>query len=331
LLWLVLVILSWYGSALLIIAAWDAFVTSPISFGAETTYLNWETKMPAVAICEMFNDAKIYNVSDTYTLVEVCYLTKKPDPMCPTSNFRYYAELVRSDCDQMVKNCSYNDKEFNCCEYFQTIDTDLGKIHNRGLLKFDLMIASTRDFSRQITIRNIENDPLIVETNSEQRACRFHYENENGIYPLYSYSACTVRCRKKGQMDMCGCNDHFMLGTSEYINLITLLVPRLYRAVSQEGTNGYGRVSTLTLLLYSYRACTVRCRKKGQMDMCGCNDHFMLGTMSVGGTTGLFVGASVLSFIELIFFFTVRFVSNILMGNKKPTNVVHIRKLASLQ
>lgn len=60
-----------------------------------------------------------------------------------------------------------------------------------------------------------------METNSEQRACRFHYENENGVYPLYAYSACTVRCRKKGQLDMCGCNDHFMLGTSKYIDLIT--------------------------------------------------------------------------------------------------------------
>lgn len=64
LLWLVLVLLSWYGSALLIIAAWDAFVTSPISFGVETNYLNWETKMPAVAVCETSNDDKVYAVSD---------------------------------------------------------------------------------------------------------------------------------------------------------------------------------------------------------------------------------------------------------------------------
>lgn len=60
-----LVILSWYGSALLIVAAWDAFVTSPISFGVETTYLNWETKMPAVAVCEAINKKSVYNVSDT--------------------------------------------------------------------------------------------------------------------------------------------------------------------------------------------------------------------------------------------------------------------------
>lgn len=64
-LWVILVILSWYGSALLILAAWNAFVTNPISFGVETTYTDWDTKLPAVAICEANNKLMIYNVSDT--------------------------------------------------------------------------------------------------------------------------------------------------------------------------------------------------------------------------------------------------------------------------
>lgn len=49
------------------------------------------------------------------------------------------------------------------------------------------------------------------------------------------------------------------------------------------------------------------------------SDNFLV---SVGGTTGLFVGASLLSFVELFFFFTVRFISNILMERKKTENVV---------
>lgn len=65
LVWLVLVILSWYGSAVLIIAAWDAFVISPISFGVETTYTEWNTEMPAVAVCEFSNDEKVFEVADT--------------------------------------------------------------------------------------------------------------------------------------------------------------------------------------------------------------------------------------------------------------------------
>lgn len=70
-------------------------------------------------------------------------------------------------------------------------------------------------FRRYITVRNIENDPLIEDNTAKQRACHFHSENEGGVYPHYSYSACTVQCRKKGQMDQCGCTDHFMVGTSK--------------------------------------------------------------------------------------------------------------------
>lgn len=61
--WLVLVILSWYGSALLIIAAWENFVLSPISFGVDTVYIDWETKMPVVAICELDNN-RIFEIAD---------------------------------------------------------------------------------------------------------------------------------------------------------------------------------------------------------------------------------------------------------------------------
>lgn len=61
-----------------------------------------------------------------YSLIEVCYMSKAHNPLCPLSNYSYYAQLVRSSCPEILKNCSYNDKEFDCCEYFQPIETDLG-------------------------------------------------------------------------------------------------------------------------------------------------------------------------------------------------------------
>lgn len=48
-------------------------------------------------------------------------------------------------------------------------------------------------------------------------------------------------------------------------------------------------------------------------------------SVSVGGTTGLFVGASLLSFVELFFFFTVRFVNNILM-NRRETKKIALKR-----
>ncbi|GBP65388.1 hypothetical protein EVAR_103270_1 [Eumeta japonica] len=71
-------------------------------------------------------------------------------------------------------------------------------------------------YRRHISVRNIDNDPLAVHTAPKQRACRFLWENEGGVYPHYSYSACTILCRKRAQLDICGCHDHFMPDESEY-------------------------------------------------------------------------------------------------------------------
>ncbi|XP_037868462.2 sodium channel protein Nach [Bombyx mori] len=409
-LWFVFVALSWYGSALLIVSAWESFVQSPISFGVETTYTDWDTKLPAVAICESANDDKIYNVSDTiwtpshlldledtlkeiayfrgvsYSLVEVCHLTKNPDPNCPVSNYTNYVRLVRSDCPKIITNCSYNSKPFDCCNFFQPIDTDIGTcfiinsiqtkkpkpypmISNMqekyGKLSFVITIPSMMytlgedevptvttlqsstlkiqlgaNYSRQLTIRNIENDPLIVDTTPEQRACRFHHENKDGLYPKYSYSACTVLCRKKGQLDTCGCNDHFMLGTKEsercnlsgiaclhsFASQLTTLKPHWANrpglacscvascdeteitvikdvVVSNKGKTNRKRAFVELVLAYLPTERFKRNVVRSRLDL----------VVSIGGTTGLFLGASILSFVELIFYFSVRFANNILM------------------
>ncbi|XP_026327649.1 sodium channel protein Nach-like [Hyposmocoma kahamanoa] len=412
LLWLALVTLSWYGSGILIIAAWDAFVQSPISFGVETTYTDWETKMPSVAICETSNDEKIYNVSDTiwtpdhlldledalkdiayfrgvtYTLVELCHLTNNPDPQCPMSNFSYYANLIRSDCHHILKNCSYNDKAFDCCEYFLPLDTDMGKCYainsiqtmkqnpypmigsmknQRCVIRFEVLIPSSMytlgddevptitslqsssmkiqigySHRRQVAVRNIENDPLVVQTTPKQRACNFHNENEDGLYPHHSYSACTVLCRKRAQLSLCQCNDHFMLGTTEeercnisglsclhkYASHLTTLKPRwatrpgltcncIPSCTETEITvvkdvvipNKSNRKKTSVEMILAYLP-TERFKRnviRSRLDL----------VVSVGGTAGLFVGASLLSFVELLFYFTIRYGSNILLERKR--------------
>ncbi|KPI94432.1 Sodium channel protein Nach [Papilio xuthus] len=414
-LWLILVILSWYGSALLIIAAWDAFITNPISFGVETTYTDWDTKLPAVAICEANNKLMIYNVSDTiwtpnhlldledalkdvayfrgscYRLIDVCYKNNNPDPFCQTSNYSYYAKLVRSGCGQTLTNCSYNDQDFDCCQYFQPIDTDMGTCYimnsiqtkkpnpykmvvnmkqKRGVLKFDVLLPSMiytlgedevptitsskystlkiklgHSYRRQLTVRNIENDPLVVETKPEQRACRLHSEND-GPYPLYSYSACTVLCRKRAQQRICHCNDHFMLATrvSEHCNItgmlclhtheseLTILKPQW--ALHRRGMTCHCLPScdeTEITIIKDVVSSHKSKEKKANIEIVLAylpTERFKRNVVrsrldlvvSVGGTTGLFVGASLLSFVELIFYFTVRFAGNFWIVKNKSKN-----------
>lgn len=49
----------------------------------------------------------------------------------------------------------------------------------------------------------------------EKRRCRYSDENNLKVYPYYSYSACTVQCRKDAQMRLCNCSNFFMPNTPE--------------------------------------------------------------------------------------------------------------------
>ncbi|XP_034832228.2 sodium channel protein Nach-like [Maniola hyperantus] len=418
LLWAVLVILSWFGSALLISSAWEAFVKSPISFGVETTYLDWETRVPAVAVCNVVaktNKYQIYNIGNkifnsfkfddeikeiiyfrgrAFNLVKNC-LPENRDPQCPLSNYSYYASFILSPCSEVLANCSYNNKKFDCCEYFQPIETDIGVcyiinsiqtknpktypmvnnvIHKRGVLRFKLLRASMiytlgedeipniatllsstlqvllgKLYRREVIVKNIENHPLVEQTTLEQRVCRFHHENEDGLYPQYSYSACIIRCRKLAQLKTCQCNDHFMVGATEEehcnitgmaclhdnfayltalkppwaqrpglvcdclpscneteINVIEDMALPLHTENSKEA---HVEIILAYLPTERFKRNVVRSR----LDL----------VVSLGGTAGLFVGASLLSFVELIFFFTVRLINNVWIEKRKQNNNVH--------
>ncbi|CAG4982990.1 unnamed protein product [Parnassius apollo] len=115
--WLIFVVLCWYSSFELIAAQYDAYQNNPISFVVETTYRDWDTYFPSIAICENDNTARIEAVSDrifgedhdfnieevlkeisyfkgfTYYVGELC---TPEDPLedCDKWNVTHYANLV---------------------------------------------------------------------------------------------------------------------------------------------------------------------------------------------------------------------------------------------
>lgn len=67
-------------------------------------------------------------------------------------------------------------------------------------------------------MRNIENDPETRSVSIEQRNCRFSNENPLDVYKHYSYSACSVQCRKDKQMKICNCTSHLMPNVEQVIH-----------------------------------------------------------------------------------------------------------------
>ena len=45
---------------------------------------------------------------------------------CIYNNFSYYSLVVRNECHNLIDSCVWNNKIFNCCEYFHPMDTELG-------------------------------------------------------------------------------------------------------------------------------------------------------------------------------------------------------------
>lgn len=62
-------------------------------------------------------------------------------------------------------------------------------------------------------MKNIENDEGIRDVSIDQRNCRYYDENNLNVHKLYSYSACSVQCRKDAQLRMCNCTSHLMPNT----------------------------------------------------------------------------------------------------------------------
>nr|XP_029729201.1 sodium channel protein Nach-like [Aedes albopictus] len=402
--WIICVIVSWFGSALLIDASLEAFRTSAISFVVETNYRDWNTKFPAIVVCEMRNMERIQMVADELwgedhdfameeVLNEIGYFRgesyhtvnecngDEPAENCFYSNFSDYARLVRSSCEATLEQCYWNDEPFDCCKYFQPMETELGlcyavnsvqtsaknplkidmisnKYTGPGKLKITvlteayvytlgeedvpnlitpksevLLIDYYIAYKRQISIKDIENDPETKQISVQQRKCRYPDENILDVHAYYSYSACSVQCRKDKQLQICNCTSHLMPNTdlalkcnmsglvclNAHYEELTIVIPKW--STGKQGVvcdclpsctevdiaivhdsresiyNPENRYSTIEIELAAlpterYKRNVVR----GRLDL----------VVSVGGTTGLFVGASLLSFVEIVYYFTIR-------------------------
>ncbi|XP_045483966.1 pickpocket protein 19-like [Pieris rapae] len=421
-LWLFFVCLSWYCSSLLIAAQYNAFLNNPISFVVETTYTNWTTKFPSIAVCETDNIARIEEISDrlwgkdhdfnieevlkelsyykgvAYYTTEFCKM-ENPLPECFQDNITHYVNQVRGDCNSIISFCTWNGQPFECCKYFRPMDTELGicfainsiqgrekrppkleLVNNRttgpGAMTFnvhlpgkvyvlneeevpsittpesDVINVTPEMYHRRlISIKDIQNDAGARFISPEKRKCRYTDENNLEVYPYYSYTACTVQCRKDVQLRLCNCTNFYMPKVDEHLkcnmtgviclnnNFDTFSVLKA-RWSSRTGLfcdclpscteaeistvkdfksvtyNDYASVAIELAFLPTerYRRNVVR----GVLDL----------VVSTGGTGGLFLGASLLSFVELIYIILLRPFCNIYSQRyKDPWHEKYGRKL----
>lgn len=77
--WLICVIIAWIASGMLIMSAIDAFQHNAISFVVETSYRDWNTRFPAIIICESKNIDRVQAIAEkkvSIVCIFICSLKK---------------------------------------------------------------------------------------------------------------------------------------------------------------------------------------------------------------------------------------------------------------
>ncbi|XP_055906306.1 pickpocket protein 19 [Eupeodes corollae] len=418
--WLICIIISAGGSYYLIREYQNAFESEAISLVIEGTGPQDKTQFPAVAICEDGNVKVQYEkLSDyikelgaQYGTTEYSYdvedfllrvifenmysfgsLKHYCEPFydcddcvkCPQSGYKKLSELVRQNCSNLIENCSWNDKPFNCCDYFLPLQTSVGLCFvlnseqttkrngpnwletetgwdvGFGRLQMEvthpvqLQLLNAEDVPSffiqdhiyrimrlqtdqeiQLSVQSTTNDPDVREISPQFRRCRFPDENfKDSSYKYYSFTTCVSDCLKRLQNQTCGCISYNYLVKNDdksplcdyegflCLDQSDLLRPRptilqpwrsnglvckclpscteheISVVQASSRVNHEAKLSqiriTQTVATQQYRRQTVRTR----LDV----------VVTIGGILGLFMGASILSGIEIFYFFCVRILS----------------------
>ncbi|XP_066154583.1 sodium channel protein Nach-like [Euwallacea fornicatus] len=156
-----------------------------------------------------------------------------------------------------------------------------------------------------------------------QRKCRFYHESNLSHFPVYSYMICRMECRIQLSLQLCGCVPHFYRNQKfekicdsaglrclsqtqdQLISLEAIGQPCYCEANCEEVNYIPDDIDTRAWFLGSNLQYGLRkfpeMRFKRDVIF-----RFSDLLVSMGGVIGLFHGASALSFIELLYYYTLR-------------------------
>ncbi|KAH8283572.1 hypothetical protein KR018_007227 [Drosophila ironensis] len=194
----------------------------------------------------------------------------------------------------------------------------------------------------------VELIALEIYTNEEaratkQRSCRFNYEAEDMLtVPIYSFGLCLSECRMFFALRVCGCVPHFYRSRCEYANHIFGTQIRNGRKLPVCGLEGIGclvkiKRDIIALKSDKYKIncnCLANCDDSNFFVQSYRSRVWFLGAnlqwgiidypkmqlrrdvlfsfadvlVYIGGLVGFFLGCSALSFTEIVYYFTARFV-----------------------
>ncbi|XP_021933418.1 sodium channel protein Nach-like isoform X2 [Zootermopsis nevadensis] len=290
--WVVCCALSWCGSFLLILSAWENNQNNAVSFVADTTYLDWNTPFISIAVFQHGLNSEVANsyirnkfkkhedgfveemrrlfdeiaFQEHLTLIHKCLdntsklnFIEKSD--CPRTNLFDVVQSVRSPCKDIFRNCQWNGNEFDCCKYFLPLQTEMGpcyalnNIHTQNSSKSEVLLD-------MMSNRTTGPGKLLLELALNTKV---YYLSKDEVPTFNTLSENVITATRKIFYKT-------LLQVTEVISVPdarSINIDKRQCKFPEENTGFY------LYNWYSYSACLVECRRREVMRLCNCTNPLM--------------------------------------------------------
>lgn len=321
--WLACVILSWIGSIHLILNFMDSYYNNSVSMGVVSLRPTDSVAFPSAGICEMGYTKEEYRELETvinelreqmnrdesveynydvedflmrvifHNLYNFGSMTSYCAPYfdcddclkCPLGGYQTFADRVRANCSSLFSKCKWNDKEFNCCDYFQPIRTTLGTCFLLNSIQ-TVQKGGKQWLDMSVGMRQGNGNLELTLTKSSA----LYVLNEEDIPHMLLTTLMFPQIPE-------GFDGYLLLSIQDTVNdkNVRAIKPELRKCIfpDEQTDSSYRR--------YSYSTCVTECLKQAQIRICNCTHYNLIVNAKDKSPECDFYGLSCLDRNDLMF------------------------------
>ncbi|XP_061378050.1 sodium channel protein Nach-like [Danaus plexippus] len=245
-----------------------------IRFTTRTNYLDWNTTFPSITICETPNINKILdtvqkmNVENAPNMVvlatDIAYFNGECqsckydlDFQGISIDFVDITNIFHSECKDLFISCIWDDKPINCCQHFNSIQTEFGRCFSMNNKQIE--VKSPMSYIASSNQRKLGTLQLELSANSEA----FLHSQEDVPYWNIEYDRrLSIPFGSSGSI-------HFSIVDVNNDPDVSFTPPEVRKCrfpnELPENFLGYKH--------YSYSTCIINCRIEAQLEICNCTSH----------------------------------------------------------
>ncbi|XP_021937646.1 sodium channel protein Nach-like [Zootermopsis nevadensis] len=283
--WALCCALSGWGSVLLVLSSYETLRTNPLSSVVSTSYLDWSINFPSVSVCEVENNNKskilareyfgeFYDLNKMGAMHDIAFFRdatpylkktcqkKKSVFNCSGIDVQSTARAIRSSCEETFDHCRWNGEEFNCCDHFLHLETELGVCYSIN----NLQTKNRSDPETFIDLKsNRSTGPGILRLDLKTTA-KVYIHSRTDVPNLNTEQTDVIALESKPKSQ----DEVFLVvhDTENEEGVRHVGAERRKCNFPWEGRPEY-------YPQYSYSACIVECRRRTEMALCNCTRHLL--------------------------------------------------------